>query len=177
MDNAGLALVVLSGGPLWVQETLEGLEVLPVRRIGRLYEFVFADWNAYADEVIALDFFVRYNGRLEWLGDLVEGSGITPLLESRDALRSLLHERYFGGPWDGLCAECKCLINRRHRCVYAGNGEWECSYCGYVSYHSDAPQLEEGRRTGEILWGLAQDGLPQYRAHAIECARQYEEAQ
>jgi len=173
MDHSGLALVVLSGGSLWVQETLEGLEVLPVREIGPLSQFQYGAWDTYADEVVALDFFVEWNGELEWLGDLVEGSGITPLLRSKEALRK--HERHFA-TWNGICTECKRLIHRSYRCVYIGGGEWECPRCGYISYHADAPVLPEGRRTGSVLRNLVQDGLPKYRAHVAECARQYEEA-
>jgi len=163
MDNQDLARLVLARYPIWLEvtELVDGeLHVTkPFRPHGGYH-----DWVADAADAgwEALDAYVEYNGELLWVGEILDGLGIAPLLRSEEALREYAcqHARDPFQQWDGFCTECRTLYSRRYRMQSIGAGEWQCPYCGAIEYHPNmsnparTTHEQRTKRMAELLWGL-----------------------
>lgn len=161
MDDRELALLILDGASLWIEETDSGLAVYDPVDAGPWHAFWYARMCEYAADkhLEVMDVYVERDGELLWIGELLDGLGIASSLRSRMALRELAREPAEPEPWTGYCPECTRLVQKRYRMRPVGGGEWECPRCGYIAYAPSAsPRVrtreERERALALILWRL-----------------------
>lgn len=171
MDNYDLAALILSGAPLWVQETVLPTDPEYGLQVGEPYrvQVSYADLWALSRTVENLDLFVEHGDELYHLGDLsvAQARGLTAYLGTRRLEKMAHGKEKPPQPWDGFCPECLRLYSRH--CVCLRDGDlYTCMECGHEVYSPLPPTQETStypkrcQRLYKIFSGLGREEAQYY---------------